>query len=222
MTCWQNSKQACPPRPVSSPVLIVWVTLHPLRYTCVHRSVLLDLDRLRLRGVRLTKDYTVADTLDDMNFELQRHLANIEEESTVNMMRDVLRVLCTGAEMGNARFGPWLELDGWSAEVTSDINRFDPALSGLYRKYFRRGTSSPEMQMVTALAGSISVFHLKKKFLGGKSSASSGGGGLDIGGLAANLFTGGGAPSAPVTRPPTTPFAQMPVLEDSDDEGAPP
>lgn len=168
----------------------------------------MDLDRLRLRGVRLTRDYTIADNLDDMTFELQRHLSNIEEESTVSMMRDVLRVMCTGIEMGNARFGPWLELDGWSAEVTSDINRFDPALSGLYRKYFRRGTSSPEMQMVTALAGSVSVYHLKKKFLG------KGGGGMDLGGIAANLFN-----APPPARPPTTPIVQ-PVLE-SDDEGPP-
>lgn len=191
------------------------------------QSVLLDLDRLRLRGVRLTREYTIADNLEDMTFELQRHLSHIDEESTVSMMRDVVRVMCTGIEMGNARFGPWLELDGWSTEVCSDIGRFDPALSGLYRKYFRRGTSSPEMQMVTALAGSVSVYHLKKKFLDGKSDVL-GGGGFNLGGIAANLFGGNSnnvRPSAPL--PPTTPVtipvtvAARPVLADSDDEAAP-
>ena len=127
------------------------------------QSALLDLDRLRLRGIKLSREFTLADPLADIEFELRRHLAHIEEESSVAMMRDVLRVACSGLEMGATRLNI-LDLEGWAAEVTDDIRKYDPALAGLYRKYWRRGQSSPEMQLVMGLVGSIGM-HTVKKFL---------------------------------------------------------
>ena len=159
------------------------------------QSALLDLDRLKIRGVSLTREYTLADSLEDMQFELKSHLAHLDEESSVAMMRDFMRVACSGLEMGCSRFG-WLELDGWSAEVCDDIRKYDPALSGLYRKYFRRGSSSPETQLLMGLIGSMGLFHVKKKFLrsvgGGATAQSSGRNGMGGGGGLGGMGGGGG------------------------------
>ena len=163
------------------------------------QSILLDLDRLKLRGVRLTKEYNLNDNIDDMSFELKRHLAHQEEETTVSMMRDAMRIMCTGIELGNNKLGPFLELDGWSAEVCSDINKYDSALSKLYRKHWRRGSSSPETEILMGMAGSLGLYHFKKKFSqgvdNGFASRGGGGGGGGGGGLSglggiASMFSG--------------------------------
>ena len=183
------------------------------------QSALLDLDRLKLRGVKLTREYSLADSIDDIEFELKRHLAHIEEDTTVKMLRDFMRIGCTGIELVNAKMG-LLELDGWSAEVCADINRYDHAFAGLYKKYWRRSQSSPEMQIVMGLAGSVGLFHLKKKFLGGGGSSS--GVTPTAGGLAnfANMFSGLGGLTGQMPSG-KSPMAAR-AYESSDDEAAPP
>ena len=87
------------------------------------------------------------DRLEDMQFEIRRHMLHVEEMNNMNMMRDGMRMICTGIEMVNGRI-KLLDLQGWASEVCSDINRYDPALSKLYRKYWRRShSSSPEMEI---------------------------------------------------------------------------
>ena len=185
------------------------------------QSALLDLDRLRLRGVTLTREYTLADSLDDMTFELKRHLAHIDEESSVSMMRDFLRVACTGIEMGSTRLGV-LELEGWSAEVCDDIRKYDPALSGLYRKYFRRGsTASPEMQLMMGMVGSIGLFHVKKKVLRSVSGAPRGGGGGMGGGGMGGLGGLAGMFAGMAAAPPRSNGPLFSADSDTDDEAAP-
>lgn len=198
------------------------------------QSALLDLDRLRLRGVRLSREFTINDPLEDITFELKRHLAHLDEESSIGMMRDFMRVACTGMEMGATRLGV-LDLEGWSAEVCDDIRKYDPALAGLYRKYFRRGTSSPEMQLLVGVVGSMGLFTAKKKFLrtmqgGGRRGGGGGGGGRaaeggpppGLAGLFSNLMSGG---AGNLGRPPPPP-ARADILEpgdsDSESEAAPP
>ena len=87
------------------------------------------------------------DRLEDMQFEIRRHMLHVEEMNNMNMMRHGMRMICTGIEMVNGRI-KLLDLQGWASEVCSDINRYDPALSKLYRKYWRRShSSSPEMEI---------------------------------------------------------------------------
>ena len=188
------------------------------------QSALLDLDRLKLRGIKLTREYTLSDSIDDIEFELKRHLAHIEEDNTVKMLRDFMRIGCTGVELANAKLG-LLELDGWSTEVCADIDRYDHAFASLYKKYWRRSQSSPEMQIVMGLTASVSLFHLKKKFLGSGQTASGLGG--NGGGLSqfANLFsglTGGGGQASSSTTRNAGSHRTPRVYESSDDEAAPP
>ena len=185
------------------------------------QSALLDLDRLKLRGVKLTREYSLSDPLDDIEFELKRHLAHIEEDSTVKMLRDFMRIGCTGVELVNSKIG-LLELEGWSAEVCADIGRYDHAFAGLYKKYWRRSQSSPEMQIVMGLAGSVGLFHLKKKFLGGGSDGAQSSAASPMAGLGnlANMFSGiQGMGSQPRSAGRPNTFA---AYESSDDEAAPP
>ena len=128
------------------------------------QSVLLDLERLKLQGVSLTKSWTMQDRLEDMQFEMRRHTLHVEEMNNVTMMRDAMRMLCTGVEMLSTKTGV-LNLQGWSGEVCTDMHKYDSALSRLYRKYWRKShAATPEMELAMGIIGSIGMFHFKNKF----------------------------------------------------------
>lgn len=130
------------------------------------QSVLLELERLRRQNIVLSKEYTMNDRLEDMQFEVRRHLLNIDEQNTLQFMRDGLRLFFTGIEIANSQFGPFLDLDGWAASVGGDIEKYDSALSRMYRKYWRRSTMSPEMELTVGILGSIGMHHFQKKMMG--------------------------------------------------------
>ena len=219
------------------------------------QSVLMDLDRLRqLRGVTpSSREFTLNDRLEDITFELQRRLANIDEDSSISMMRDVLRLTCTGIEMATTRMG-WLDLEGWSSEVVQEIchdHKYDPTLAQLYRKHFKRGrASSPEVQIAVGMVGSIGMFVVKKRIMGGGPGhavggtggghvpgtpgadrpsnhgggmgAGMGGGLAGLGGLAGIASMFGNMPRQPFSgRTPTQQSAIFEVGTDSGDEAAP-
>lgn len=126
------------------------------------RSVLMDLRRLQMQGVTLSKEWSMSDAYDDMNLEMRRLTLALDEQNNVNMMRDGLKLAITGIELLNNKLG-LLDLEGWSSEVNRDINKHDVNLSRLYRKYWRRGTShSPETEILLALGGSLGMHHMKR------------------------------------------------------------
>lgn len=137
------------------------------------QTVLLELEQLQKKNnIRVSKVYTMNDNLADMQFEVRRQLTEIEEENTVKFMKDALKLSCTGIEMLNTKMGPFLELSGWSNEVCNDMDRYNGALGKLYKKYWRRSSMSPEMELMMGLVGSLGMHHFKAKFLGAPSSGS--------------------------------------------------
>ena len=127
------------------------------------QSILLDMEKLKMQGIKLSKIWTLNDNINDMKFELRRHSLHMEELNNINFMRDGLRMLCTGTEMLNTRFN-LLQLQGWSNDVCSNMDKYDPALSKIYRKYWKRSlVSSPEMEIAMGLLGSMGMYHFKQK-----------------------------------------------------------
>jgi hypothetical protein len=142
------------------------------------QASLLELQRLRQQGVRLSKDFTMDDSLQSMQFEIRRHVMELQEGRTLGLMRDGMSLFFTGMEMANQKWGPVLDLNGWAAEVCKDKERFDPALARLYRKYYRRSQMSAEMELLMAVGASAVMFHMSKKFtppsVGGPRAAAQG------------------------------------------------
>lgn len=127
------------------------------------QNVLMDIERLKTQGVRFSKEWSLDDSLDDMNYEVRRHMLHIEEQNNLATMRDGMRMICTGVEMLNGRM-KILDLDGWTTEVCSDMSKYDAALGKLHRKYWRRSySSSPEMELATSVLMSMGMYHFKRK-----------------------------------------------------------
>ena len=130
------------------------------------QQALLDLEKLKLAGTRLSKQWTLDDRLEDMRFEVRRHTMHQEEQNNVATMRDAMRMACTGIEMIATRTGA-LDLKGWSSIVCRDMSRYDAPMGKLYRKYWRRGNmSSPESEILLGIAGSLIMHHVQQKMNG--------------------------------------------------------
>ena len=126
------------------------------------QALLYDLQQLEGRGVRLTRTYTVDDSVDDMTVELKRQLMVLDERSNVSMLKNGLRIALTGIELVNVRLR-LLDLEGWSREATTELDRQDANLSKIYRKYWRRSSSNnPEMEILMSLLGSMGAYHMKR------------------------------------------------------------
>ena len=146
--------------------------------------------------MKLSKEWTLQDRTEDMMLEMRRITLTMDEQSNVNMMRDVLRLAVTGLEMVNNRIG-LLDLEGWSGEVCRDLNKHDANLGRIYRKYWKRSHStSPEMDIIMSMVGSMGMYHMKRKMSKQILGKSVGGGGGGLGGLGGIPGFGGANPFA--------------------------
>lgn len=129
------------------------------------QQALLELERMKNnKGIRMSKRYSLNDKLEDIEFELKRHQLHIEEETTVTFMKDTLRLCFGGIEMANHKLGPWLDLDGWASSCSEQLDKWDPALSRIYRKYCKKRTMSPESEIVLGIVSSMGMHHCRKTF----------------------------------------------------------
>ena len=132
-------------------------------------AVLLELERLRGLGCRLTREYTMENaTLEEMEYEARKHVLFLEEKNMVATMKDGLRLFVSGAELANRKFGPFLNLDGFSQSVGNDLTagKYNLTLSKLHRKYFKTpGTSSPEMDLAFGILSSMAMFHFQRTYV---------------------------------------------------------
>lgn len=126
------------------------------------QSTLYDLNQLEARGVRLSRKWSMDDSLDDMTHELRHHLLVLDERENVGMMKNGLKMALTGIEIINTRFN-LLDLEGWSTQAASELDRQDGNLSRIYRKYWRRSTSNnPESEILFSLFSSMGMYHMKR------------------------------------------------------------
>jgi hypothetical protein len=130
------------------------------------QGLLLELRALESKGTKLTRDFGMHDTLAEMEFELNRHISNISTQNAVSFLRDSLRILISGLEIGNAKLGPFLSIDGWAESVTQDMHRYDHSLERIYKRYWRKQQMSPIMELGWLLVGSMLTWHFKAKFFG--------------------------------------------------------
>jgi hypothetical protein len=127
-------------------------------------AVLLDLERLRQGGARLTREWSMRDSLDDMQVEARRLTSTVDEANAINTMKDMMRLGFAGVEFLNSRV-PMLELDGWAESVSKDLGKYDSAMGKIYRKYWQRSNaSSPEAEIMLGLGSSLVMHHAKNKF----------------------------------------------------------
>lgn len=128
------------------------------------QGYLLELRKYEHQGMHLTKSFSMRDSLEDLQFEYDRIKMNLDTLSGVNFMKDAMKLAFTGIELANSKMGPFMHLDGWSREMTQDMQKYNHCLEKLYKKHWRKGSMAPETELAFMILGSMVVHHFKSKF----------------------------------------------------------
>jgi len=127
---------------------------------------LIELAKLKQRGVELSREFSMADSIAELEFEVHRHNNHQTTAHSVAFMKDSLRMIINGLEIANTRFGPFLSIDGWADSVTQDMSKYEHALERLYKRYWRKSQTSPITELAWLLIGSMVAWHFKSKLFG--------------------------------------------------------
>lgn len=127
------------------------------------QRILYDIERLRRRGVRFPRSFTMASDLSEMEVEYNRIKKDLETEQAIRFQRKMLMTCVSGIEMLNNRFDPFdVQLDGWSESVNENVGDYDEVFEELYEKYRGTGKMAPELRLLFMLGGSALMFHMTK------------------------------------------------------------
>ena len=175
------------------------------------REKLEFLNELKKYRGQTTREFSLQDSLTDIQFEYDRLKAPENAANVVRIMGIVLQVIVYAVQWGNNKFGPLLKLDNgetsWAMQTGESISNheYDSVLEKLYRKHWRKGSMSPEAELGMMLIGSAGVFHfqthvnekLNKKGSGSNSSGGGSSGGFNLMGMLGPIMglmgNGGGA-----------------------------
>lgn len=121
---------------------------------------LVMLERMDRRGITGNK-MTIANTLDEINTEINRRKDSKALEASLRFQRQMLTTVTTGMEFLNSRYDPFgVHLDGWSESVNENIEDYDEIFEELYDKYKDKGKVAPEVRLVMSLGLSAAMCHV--------------------------------------------------------------
>jgi len=135
-------------------------------------ALLYELDIMEKQGtLTLHRKLTMNDSLEAIQYQYDRANMIASTQQSVEWAKTALKMGSTVLEAVLKRFGVSV-VDGFSNNLCKDMNRFNKPLTKMYRKYWRRGTSSPEMELAMIVVGALVMTVVGNKgllgsFLGG-------------------------------------------------------
>lgn len=125
------------------------------------KKLLYEFERFKKRGYHFSKQFSLASSLEEMKYELDKVKKQREIENSIAFSRKMLMAFVTAIEFLNSRFDPFeLKLDGWSENVHESVGEYDDIFEELHEKYKSTGKVSPEIKLLLTLGGSAFMFHL--------------------------------------------------------------
>ena len=125
-------------------------------------DLLCKFERLRDKGVKLPKTFSMSSSYEEMNQEYERLVYHRKMENSVKMQRRMLVSFSSMAEFVNNKTGnPFdINLDGWSEHMNEEINSYDEVFEDLYEKHKDTVNMAPELKLVFMVASSAFWFHI--------------------------------------------------------------
>lgn len=126
-------------------------------------EILLELEKLEEKGVRLEKKYNIQNDLYEMERTYMRLKNKKDQTAAMKLMKKVLMGLVSGTEYVNQKFNSNnIDLEGWSENVLLNIADYDEIFEELYDKYKSKFAVAPEIKLFLTLIGSAFTFHMSK------------------------------------------------------------
>jgi hypothetical protein len=124
---------------------------------------LAKLKRLSNNTNVIARKFNSSNSLEEIKGEFFRIKKEIEINAGIDYCKKGLMFFVNTIEMGS---GYIMEdgLTGWSKTVMNDVNNnsYDLVLEELYEKYSKNAKMSPEIKLISMIAGSAFMFHLQK------------------------------------------------------------
>jgi hypothetical protein len=111
------------------------------------------------------KRLTMKDKLEEIQFQYDKCQNEINTSQGVEMVKSGIKMGSVVLEFGLKKLGIPL-VEGFSTNLNKDSNKFNRPLTKLYKKYWRRGSSSPEMELAMIILGSLAWTMIQNKMQG--------------------------------------------------------
>lgn len=124
-------------------------------------EMLRKLESLEAKGANLSKRYTMDSELKEMKGEYDFLVNEKEKENSIKFQGKILTTMITGLEFLNSKFDPFdIKIDGWSEQVTENVDDYDEIFSELHEKYRSNAKMAPEIKLLFQLASSGIMIHM--------------------------------------------------------------
>ena len=124
-------------------------------------EILRKLETLETKGATLSKRYTMDSDLKEMKGEYDFLINEKEKDNSVKFQGKILTTMITGIEFLNNKFDPFdVKLDGWSEQVTENVDDYDEIFGELHQKYKSNAKMAPEIKLLFQLASSGIMIHM--------------------------------------------------------------
>ena len=125
------------------------------------------------RGIQLSGSYNMDSRLEDMEQEYEIVKSLQTKRQAVKLYKGFLMNAVHAVEFLNETYNPFdFHLQGWSENVSLNIDDFDDVFAELFEKYKGTGRKmEPELKLMLMLVMSASTFHAKNTLLNSFQSA---------------------------------------------------
>jgi hypothetical protein len=133
--------------------------------TLEKEALLYELEIMEKQGsIKLHRQLTISDDLDTIQYQYDRANMIISTQQTVEWAKTGIRMGSGLIETFAKKFGVTM-VDGFSNNLCKDMNKFNKPLTKMYRKYWRRGSSSPETELAMIVFGALAMTVLANRGL---------------------------------------------------------
>ncbi len=155
---WFSSSSASSAPVAAEPKQVEYLT--PEQEFTRKSDALTQLERMDRKGITGNK-MTMANTLDEIQAEVERRKDSKALEASIRFQRSMLTTVTNGMEFLNSRFDPLgVKLDGWSEQVNENIEDYDEIFEELYDKYKDKSKVAPEVRLIMSLGLSAAMCHV--------------------------------------------------------------
>lgn len=124
-------------------------------------EMLRKLESLESKGANLSKRYSMDSDLKEMKGEYDFLVNEKEKENSIKFQGKILTTMITGLEFLNNKFDPFdIKIDGWSEQVTENVDDYDEIFAELHEKYKSNAKMAPEIKLLFQLASSGIMIHM--------------------------------------------------------------
>ena len=129
-------------------------------------ALLQELNSLESQGLyNPVRKLSMKDKLEEIQFHYDKAQSEMSTSEGVEMVKGGIKMGSVVLEFVLKKLGITL-VEGFSTNLNKDPSKFNRPLTKLYKKYWRRGSSSPEMELAMIVLGSLAWTMVQNKLHG--------------------------------------------------------